>query len=105
MIPNTSAAADAILSSPAFRELVVARARLRWGLSAVTLLMFFGFIGLTSVMPGALGQGIGGGGVPLGIGLAFLVIVMAVVLTGIYTARSNARFDGLVQRIRTECKR
>lgn len=33
-----------ILADPGFRELTSARAKLRWSLSVVTLIMFFGFI-------------------------------------------------------------
>jgi uncharacterized membrane protein (DUF485 family) len=84
-----------ILADPTFRELVSARARLRWGLSIVTLLMFFGFIGLISTAPRALGADIAGSAIPLGLVLALAMIVLVVVLTGIYVQRSNSRFDQL----------
>ena len=58
-----------ILSNPSFRELTTARARLRWGLSIVTLLMFFGFIGLISMASSTLGKSIAGGDIPLGLSL------------------------------------
>ncbi|MCJ9699987.1 MULTISPECIES: DUF485 domain-containing protein [unclassified Bradyrhizobium] len=94
-----------ILSNPSFRELTAARARLRWGLSIVTLLMFFGFIGLISAASSALGKSMAGGAVPLGMSIALGMIAMVVALTGYYVRRSNTYFDGLTQLVRRECGR
>ena len=91
-----------ILANPMFRELASARARLRWGLSIVTLFMFFGFIGLISTAQSALGTNIVGGAIPLGILLALTMIVLVVVLTGIYVQRSNSRFDQLTRALNQE---
>ena len=91
-----------ILANPMFRELASARARLRWGLSIVTLVMFFGFIGLISTARSALGTSFVGSAIPLGILLALTMIVLVVVLTGIYVQRSNSRFDQLTRALNEE---
>jgi uncharacterized membrane protein (DUF485 family) len=86
-----------ILADPVFRELASARARLRWGLSVVTLILFFGFIALISTARGTLGATVGGSAMPLGLVLALAVIVLVVLLTGFYVQRSNSRFDELAR--------
>ncbi|OSI71585.1 MULTISPECIES: DUF485 domain-containing protein [Bradyrhizobium] len=93
---------ERILSDPSFQELVGARAKLRWTLSAITLAMFFGFILLISMARGALGATIGGSSIPVGLGLAFAMIVVVVVLTGFYVAQSNLRFDPLTRSLNRE---
>ena len=82
-----------ILDNPAFKQLALARARLRWSLSIVTLIMFFGFIALISTAQGALGATVAGSPMPLGLLLALFMIVLVVFLTGLYVQRCNSRFD------------
>lgn len=86
-----------VLADPVFRELALARAKLRWGLSIVTLILFFGFIALISTAKSALGANVAGSGIPLGLALALSVIVLVVLLTGLYVQRSNSRFDELAR--------
>ena len=88
-----------VRADPAFRELAIARARLRWGLSIATLIMFFGFIALISTARGALGANVAGSDMPLGLVLALAVIVLVVLLTGFYVQRSNSRFDELARTL------
>jgi uncharacterized membrane protein (DUF485 family) len=102
MLQRTSDRTREILADPVFRELASARAKLRWGLSIVTLVMFFGFIGLISTARSALGANVAGSGIPLGLVLALTMIVLVVVLTGIYVQRSNARFDQLTRILNRE---
>jgi uncharacterized membrane protein (DUF485 family) len=91
-----------ILADPGFRELTSARARLRWSLSVITLVMFFGFIAVISTAKGALGTMIPGSAIPLGLLLTLAVIGLVVVLTGIYVLRSNSRFDNLARAVKQE---
>ena len=86
-----------VLADPEFRKLALSRARLRWGLSIVTLIPFFGFIALISTAKGALGANVAGSDMPLGLALALTVIVLVVLLTGFYVQRSNSRFDELAR--------
>ena len=86
-----------VLADPVFRELALARAKLRWGLSIVILILFFGFIALISTAKSALGANVAGSDIPLGLALALSVIVLVVLLTGFYVQRSNSRFDELAR--------
>lgn len=86
-----------VLADPVFRELALARAKLRWGLSIVTLILFFGFIALISTAKSALGANVAESDIPLGLALALSVIVLVVLLTGFYVQRSNSRFDELAR--------
>ncbi|QPF85430.1 DUF485 domain-containing protein [Bradyrhizobium genosp. L] len=94
-----------ILADAAFKELVSGRARLRWGLSIVTLVMFFGFIALVSAAKSALGASIAGSALPLGFALALAMVAVVILLTGIYVQRSNARFDELSRTVNRELGR
>ena len=100
MLSTSGEKTSEILSSPSFRDLVSARARLRWGLSLVAVVMFFGFIALTSSASRALGTSIAGSDIPLGICLAFAMIAGMVALTGFYVHRSNVYLDGVARAIR-----
>ena len=102
MLQLTTNRTNQILSDPSFRELVAARAKLRWTLSAITLVMFFGFILLISMARGALAATIAGSAIPVGLGLAFAMIVAVIVMTGIYVVKSNSRFDPLSRSLNRE---
>jgi uncharacterized membrane protein (DUF485 family) len=91
-----------ILADPAFKELVSARARLRWTLSIVTLIVFFGFIALISTAQGALGATVAGSPMPLGLLLALFMIVLVVFLTGLYVRLCNSRFDERARALNRE---
>ncbi|MCC8939288.1 DUF485 domain-containing protein [Bradyrhizobium sp. Arg68] len=94
-----------ILADAAFRELVSGRARLRWGLSILTLVMFFGFIALISTAKAALGASFAGSAMPLGFALALLMVAAIIAFTGFYVQRSNARFDELARSVNRELGR
>ena len=91
-----------ILADPKFQHLVSARAKLRWSLSIVTLIMFFGFIALISTARSALGTAVAGSAIPLGLILAISMIGVIVVLTGFYVHRSNSHFDELSRSLNRE---
>src|SRR6202035_4395113 len=63
-----------IITDPRFRNLASTPAKLRWSLSIVTLIMFFGFIALSSSAKSALGVAIAGSSIPLGLLLAIFMI-------------------------------
>jgi uncharacterized membrane protein (DUF485 family) len=91
-----------IITDPRFRNLASARAKLRWSLSIVTLIMFFGFIMLISTAKNALGVAVAGSSISLGLLLAMSMIVAVVILTGFYVCRSNSRFDELARVLNRE---
>jgi uncharacterized membrane protein (DUF485 family) len=88
-----------VQSDPRFHELVRRRSRLAWLLSALMVVVYFGFVLAIAYHKAFLAQSLFGGvttvGIPVGIG----VIVSAFVLTGIYVARANSAFDDLTKDI------
>ena len=95
---------DGIINNPRFQELVRERSSFAWTLSIVMLVIYFGFI-LLVAFKGFLATKIGGGVTSVGIIIGLLVIISAFVLTGIYTARANSRFDELTENLTRELTR
>jgi uncharacterized membrane protein (DUF485 family) len=93
-----------IENNPKFQELVAARKSLSWSLTALMIVIYFGFILLIAFDPKFLGTPIGSGVMTIGIPVGLFVIVAAFVLTGIYVARANATYDALTQEIVEESK-
>jgi uncharacterized membrane protein (DUF485 family) len=102
MLQVTRDRTEEIIRDPRFRNLASARARLRWSLSIVTLIMFFGFIALISTAKNALGVPVAGILIPLGLLLAISMCVVVVMLTGFYVYRCNSRFDKLASLLNRE---
>lgn len=93
-IPNTPPRS---LENSLLLQLSREKAAISTRLSAVLLVLYFGFVGLLAFAPQALEGRVGSAtlGIPLGIG----IIVVAWLLTGIYVRWANTRYDGLVARI------
>ncbi len=89
-----------IQSNPKYHQLVRQRDALAWTLSALVVIIFFGFILLIAFAPGFITTPISATSViPIGLLLGVGVIVASVVLTGIYVARANSVFDPLIEEI------
>ena len=86
---------DQIVTNPKFQQLVHERTRFGWILTAVILVVYFGFIGLIAFDKALVAMKVGGGTASVGLFLGVGVIVVAFILTGIYVARANTRFDSL----------
>jgi len=100
-----SARYERIRQSARFQELCRSRGRLAWTLSAILLVLYFGFVLLVAFGQSFLGQSLSAGsvttvGLPIGVG----VILGAIILTAIYVWRANTHFDGLVKRLMEETK-
>jgi uncharacterized membrane protein (DUF485 family) len=98
------ASAEKIRNNPKFRELVSKRTRFAWILSAIILVIYFGFIAIIafdkSILAAPIGAGVMTVGFPVGVG----VILSAIVLTGIYVYRANGEFDDLNRQIIEESR-
>jgi uncharacterized membrane protein (DUF485 family) len=90
--------------SSAYRDLVSKRSKLGWTLSAVMLVIYFGFILLVAYAPKFLGMQLGAGVMTVCITVGLAVIVSAFVLTGLYVRRANTEFDALTRQIVEEAK-
>ncbi|PWW06993.1 DUF485 domain-containing protein [Mangrovibacter plantisponsor] len=94
-----------VQDNPHFRELVHKRQRFAALLTAIMLVVYFGFIMLIAFAPDWLGTPLGPDtnvtrGIPIGIG----IIVLSFVLTGVYVWRANGEFDRLTKAIISEVK-
>jgi len=94
-----------VRSNPLFKELCAERDRLAWILSAILLVIYFGWVLLVAFGQDFLAQSLWTGsvatiGFPIGVG----VILSAIILTGIYVWRANTRFDDLTQKLLRESR-
>nr|WP_246696674.1 DUF485 domain-containing protein [Methylobacterium planeticum] len=88
-----------MVRNPNFQALVHERTRFGWILTILMLIVYFGFIGLIAFDKALLAVKVGGGTASLGLFLGVGVIVFAFILTGIYVARANSRFDDLTAEL------
>jgi uncharacterized membrane protein (DUF485 family) len=99
----TDTTARIIATHPRFRALERARARVRWGLSGLTVAVFFGFVLMISFAKGFLATKVGDGLMPLGFYLAIGMLLFVVLVTGFYVQRASSLFgrmtDELVKEI------
>jgi len=90
---------ERVTRDPQFKELVARRSRFAWFLSAVMLIIYFGFIFVIAFAPKLLAIPLGSGVTTVGIPVGLAVIVSAFVLTGIYVRRANSEFDAMTRQI------
>jgi uncharacterized membrane protein (DUF485 family) len=82
-----------VAADPRYRALVARRARFTWILTGIMLAAYFGYILLIAFDKPFLARPIGGGATTIGIPLGLGVILLAIVLTGVYVRRANSDFD------------
>lgn len=91
--------AQAVLSSPEFKNLIRTRRRLVWPFLALILFAYFAFILAVAFTPSTLGHTLGGVtsiGVMLGIG----ILVLCFVINGVYLHLARRRIDPILAQIR-----
>jgi uncharacterized membrane protein (DUF485 family) len=90
---------ERLLDDPDFRKLVSRKNTISWTLTAVELVIYFGFIGLIAFNKPFLGTKISGS-ITIGIPVAVGTIVLSWLLTGIYIWWANSRYDEMVQKMK-----
>ena len=95
---------DRIKANPNYQKLVSTRSSYGWTLTAIMIVVFYGFILLVAFNKELLSTRVGSGVMTWGIPIGLFVIVFTVILTGIYVARANGQFDELTAKIRDEVK-
>ena len=88
-----------IQSHPKYLELRTKRNRLGIFLTALMLIVYYGYIALIAFDKKFLAQPIGTGVTTLGIPIGMGVIIFTIVITGIYVRRANSEFDALTTEI------
>lgn len=89
----------AVADNPKYKELIAKRTRFGWILTAIMLVVYYGFVSLIAFDKSFLAQPIGSGVMSLGIPIGFGVIVISIILTGVYVVRANGEFDRLTREI------
>ncbi|MDD3325348.1 MAG: DUF485 domain-containing protein [Sulfurospirillaceae bacterium] len=95
---------DRVKVNPKFQELVQKRGRFALILSIIMLVVYYSFILVIAFSPSTFAQKIGNGVTTLGIPVGLSIIIIAFVLTGIYTQRANGEFDELTNQIKEESR-
>jgi len=95
---------DRVKANPKYTELVHKRSSFAWTLSIIMLVVYYAFILVIAFSPATFGQRIGSGVTTVGIPVGFGIIILAFVLTGIYTKRANGEFDELTAQIKEEAR-
>lgn len=91
-----------IVSNPSYQKLVRIRTVFGWTLTALMMIVYYGFILLIAFDKELLAARIGNGVMTWGIPVGLFVIVFTVIVTGIYVWRANKQFDDLTETIRRE---
>ncbi len=96
---------DRLSSDPDLKELIRKKERFSASMASIMMLIYFGFILMIAFAPELLGETIEKGGVvtwgiPLGIG----IILVAFLLTGLYVALLNEKFDLINAKIIKKAK-
>jgi uncharacterized membrane protein (DUF485 family) len=89
-------------SNPNYQKLVSVRSSYGWTMTAIMLIVFYGYILLVAFNKELLSTKIGSGVMTWAIPIGIFVIVFTVVITGIYVRRANEEFDDLTEKIRKE---
>ena len=95
-------ATQAMLANPKFRALVKARTTLAWTLTAVMLVIYYGFILLIAYDGGFLTRIVAGTATSLGILIGLGTLLSAFILVAIYVAVANTRFDRMTADLHRE---
>ena len=93
---------ERIKDNPNYQKLVEVRSSYGWTMTAIMLIVFYGFILLVAFDKELLATRIGSGVTTWGIPIGIFVIVFTVIITGIYVLRANKQFDDLTEEIRRE---
>jgi uncharacterized membrane protein (DUF485 family) len=88
-----------IRANPKYQELKQKRSSFGWMLTALMMVVYYGYIALIAWNKEFLGQPIGNGVTTLGVPIGMGVIVFTIIITGIYVRRANSEFDTLTQQI------
>jgi uncharacterized membrane protein (DUF485 family) len=99
----TETTARIIVKNPRFIALSATRARVRWGLTALTVIVFFGVVLMIVFARPLLATRVGDGLAPLGLYLGTGMLLFVVAVTGLYVQRAGSLFgrmnDELVEEI------
>ena len=102
----SSSITDKVRANPKFHELKVKRSRFAWGLAAIVLGTYYGFMMVVAFNPAVIATKIAPGmALSIGFPIGAVIIIGAWLLTGVYIRRANGEFEALTQSIAQEAKK
>lgn len=87
-----------IQGDPNYQTLVRERSSFGWALAILMLVLYYGYIAVVAFAPGLIAMKVSGS-ITVGIILGAGLILLSIVLTGVYIARANSRYDELNRAI------
>jgi uncharacterized membrane protein (DUF485 family) len=94
--------ARALLGSSELRRLIGRRWLVSMALTVVLFVVYYGYILLVALEKPFMARRLGEGVTTIGIPIGVAVILLSWVLTAIYVAWANTRYDAEVRRLRSE---
>ena len=88
-----------IEANPKYHELRRKRGTFGWTLTALMMVVYYGYIALIAFDKPFLAQPIGSGVTTIGIPIGLGVIVFTILITGLYVRRANSEYDRLTAEI------
>jgi uncharacterized membrane protein (DUF485 family) len=99
----SSAVYEKVRSNPKYHELRAKRSRFAWGLAAIVLGTYYGFMMVVTFKPDLVRVPLGEGwALTIGFPIGAFIIIGAWLLTGLYIRRANGEFEDLTQAIAKE---
>ena len=96
---------EKIQSNPLYLELRRKRNKFGWLLTALMMVVYYGYIALIAFNKPFLATPIGSGVTTIGIPIGLGVIVFTILITAFYIRRANGEFDRLTAEIIQEATR
>ena len=90
---------DRIRANPKYQELVSKRNSYGWIMTALMMIVYYGYILLVAFNKEFLAQKTGAGVMSIGIPIGIGVILFTIIITGIYIRRANTEFDDLKAQV------
>ena len=98
--PSAQAIVARIRANPKYQQLVSRRSRFGWWLTALMMVVYYGYIALIAWNKPFLSQPLSASGVTtIGVPIGMGVIIFTIVITGIYVRRANGEYDALTRDI------
>ena len=94
-----------IEANPKYHELRRKRSTFGWSMTALMMVVYYGYIALIAFDKPFLAQRIGDGVTSLGVPIGLGVIIFTIVITGIYVRRANGEYDRLTAEILKEASK
>ena len=89
-----------IRRNPKFQTLVDRRSRFAWTLSAIVLVVFYGFVMVVAFNPAALGASLTGTSqITVGFAAGLFMFISFWLLTAYYVHRANTEFDAMTREL------